>query len=305
MIMEKIFRKVIKLYLSISLRKKFTRNTVYQTCHLCGEKSFSVLANKERYSIPLRTVLCNSCGLIFFDPMPTSYLLKIIYENYYQRFHRNAIYPSESVIQREKKRAQKCINLIGKYSFPETLRVLDIGCSAGYILSEIKNTFNDKDVLLTGIEPDKNYVSFIKNTHPEIDVYCGMLENYSSIKKYNLVLLMHGLEHILNPTRALEIIKTLLSPSGILYLETPNIFRTTNKLSDFFLFSKLYTFTPISLQYFLEKNGFEMIECNDRDDKHICALFKYSPKTSKRLNFSDLKQNKNNLRQFLNMKKKE
>jgi 2-polyprenyl-3-methyl-5-hydroxy-6-metoxy-1,4-benzoquinol methylase len=56
-----------------------------------------------------------------------------------------------------------------------------------------------------------------------INVRKGSIEQIKSNEKFDLIILSHVLEHLLNPSVFLKKIKSILSDNGILYIEVPSL----------------------------------------------------------------------------------
>lgn len=104
------------------------------------------------------------------------------------------------------------------------LSLLDVGCGEGWALDFFKN----KKWNVTGLD----YSSYgCAKCNPNCveniiigDVYknLNILKNQS--KKYDVVLLMHVLEHVLEPIELLNELKKIIAPGGILVIQVPNDF---------------------------------------------------------------------------------
>lgn len=97
--------------------------------------------------------------------------------------------------------------------------LLDIGTGYGTFVEIAGSTGLDA----IGIEPAKNLYksasSKVKDKilHLELDGFIRI-----NTKKYDFITLIHVLEHVKRPKVFLEKVFALLSPGGVLYIETPN-----------------------------------------------------------------------------------
>ena len=101
-------------------------------------------------------------------------------------------------------------------------RVLDVGCSTGYLASVLKSAGNE----VSGIEVDRAAADqarpFLRqlvvgdlNTLSLADAFAGV--------QFDRVVLADVLEHITNPGAVLRDIKGLLGPDGKLVVSMPNV----------------------------------------------------------------------------------
>lgn len=112
------------------------------------------------------------------------------------------------------------IYLIGKYIDLHDKYILDGGCGTGdYILEFLKYSVN-----VFGVEYNEDKVKAFKssNRNPE-NVRVGSIEELDfEDGKFDIVLLNEVLEHVSNEKKALEEMKRVLRPGGILVLFSPN-----------------------------------------------------------------------------------
>ena len=264
-------KRISKLTRSLATQSEPARSPLLEEGQ---ESKHIVLAETERHGLPLRTVLCSETGMIFFDPMPNGAFLTQFYATAYQSIQRSAS-PDETIRKLEKQRTEKLVNFLEGLLLPNPCKVLDVGCSAGHILDELAKARPDIKFVLHGIEPDANYISYINEKLPHIYTHCMMIEDYETDQNFDLILMMHGLEHIRDMPGVLHKVSDLLAEDGVLYLETPNIFKVPKcvPLHKFFLISKLWCFSPETLKVFMAYNGFKCVKFDTKSDKHILAAF--------------------------------
>lgn len=97
--------------------------------------------------------------------------------------------------------------------------VCDIGCGNGDTI-ELLNRLGHK---ATGIDPDPDARDFARSRG--LDVFAGTAEELPheiDQARFDCVLMSHALEHALEPQAAIANATRLLSPGGILIVETPN-----------------------------------------------------------------------------------
>lgn len=96
--------------------------------------------------------------------------------------------------------------------------LLDIGCGNGGFLKAFQNLF--PDWISSGYEISEKYKSEVLAIPNVASFYSG---SFDLIKeKYDLITLIHVLEHLSNPQDYLKKIKNLLSSKGVLLIQVPN-----------------------------------------------------------------------------------
>jgi SAM-dependent methyltransferase len=153
-----------------------------------------------RYSI------CQECHLIFQNPRLSDQELNIFYSSGYYR--RTIKPPPEGMDKGEENRAELDAEIIKK-NIGKVKSHLDIGCGLGYLLNAV-----NADIKI-GVELDFNYVKL-----KEIKVY-REIEQVSP-RKFDLVTLIHTLEHVSHPLDFLKRAAKFVSKSGFLVIEVPS-----------------------------------------------------------------------------------
>lgn len=136
---------------------------------------------------------------------------------------------------------------------PSKGRLLEIGCAMGTTL----NGFREKGWDVMGIEPDP-WTSEIAKRKYGLNVTSAPFEEAGLAKgAFDAILLLHVIEHLSDPSKALCNIADLVRPGGYLVLETPRY--------DTFMFRILKgrerSVIPDHLHYFTRKSMMAM--CSD------------------------------------------
>lgn len=101
----------------------------------------------------------------------------------------------------------------------DTANTLEIGSFDGSMTDQILQHVS----FLHVVEPSSEMVSIVESKFPgRVKTFHGTLENIDLGMKFENIFLIHTLEHLDNPTEALAKIRTLLTPSGRLFLAVPN-----------------------------------------------------------------------------------
>lgn len=148
---------------------------------------------------------------------------------------------------------------------PENSKILDIGCNEGKIKSFLKNP----DYF--GVDGDENLISDLdKKGIKSKQADLNKDEIPFPKEKFDFVLLLDVLEHVVNMQKLLDDSRKKLKPNGKLIITLPNDYHILNKIR--FLLNKQLTedafapyghlhYFPIKLgEKFLLKNNFKIIK---------------------------------------------
>ena len=72
----------------------------------CGCNDFATIAEKDRYGIPIKTVICRNCGLIMTNPCLDVYSNSAFYDNEYHYIYRSEDKPSDDNFVQRKNEAK-------------------------------------------------------------------------------------------------------------------------------------------------------------------------------------------------------
>lgn len=138
------------------------------------------------------------------------------------------------------------------HSRPSDYRFLDVGCSAGKLLEFFMQTYGSQVV---GIEPGEAYRR--EDQRRGVNVYPSLEElERSGPGPFDLISLIHVLEHIPNPVQYLSHLRQkLMRTDGWLLLEVPNLYA-----HDCFEVAHLTSFSAHTLSQVVKQAGFEIVK---------------------------------------------
>lgn len=97
-------------------------------------------------------------------------------------------------------------------------RVLEVGCYEGGMTKELNALFPKVDV----VEPSERCIQHLRSRgYPNRFIH-SILEDYRTDDKYDLIIISHTLEHIEDRQRALKTARSMLTPSGCIFVVVPN-----------------------------------------------------------------------------------
>ncbi|WP_206744768.1 class I SAM-dependent methyltransferase, partial [Brachyspira hyodysenteriae] len=238
-------------------------------CPLCGnkevEKIFTInySNNKEINGLPNNhdIVFCDNCSLVYNDFISNEeefikyYSLNSSYNESYHIVHlKNDSYNNEILNSLEKH--------INKNSY-----ILEEGCGSGDLLY---NFYINGYSNLYGIDAS-NAFNAIKNIS-NINFISGSIFNriieYKS--KFDMIIISHVLEHLLDIDEIIKNIKYMLNDSGYLYISVPSLMEySSNFKTPFFSFSleHISHFCEQSINNLANKYSFEIVNISNSFNK--------------------------------------
>lgn len=261
-------------------------------CGICGSNQFRDLFRARDYVYGIKgewpVVQCVNCGVVLLNPrIPHAHIGDVYPGDYYTNE------PTIDVEKRTWRRVAKDIvlehcfgykfsdnhplhyRLLGwsilpftsrwaiarKFIYPaKSMRVLDIGCGNGQMLSEYKHL----GWKTYGLEVNPTAAKFAQQTGHE--VFIGVLDDANYPNDYfTAVTLWDSLEHIHNPGEIVRKICRITEPGGRIYVSVPNYGSWYGRtLRDkWFMFTAplhYYHYTQTTLTKLLTQSGFGDIQ---------------------------------------------
>lgn len=244
------------------------QETSSQPCNLCGGQDVAVIGNRSRTGKPLRSVICNACGLVWTDPLPHN--PRTYYEDDYRVEYKGTFTPKPKHILRAGKVALLRRGLLGNV-LAEPKAILDVGTGGGefaYLLKSLGHT-------VTGIEPNKGYAEFSIKEYG-VNIKNGFIQDIELPEQsFDLITIWHVLEHTENPSAVIEKLYALLKPEGVLVVEVPTIEATCQSPKSTFHEAHIFTFNRDTLRKLGEKAGFSEQDYQlSNDGANITLFFK-------------------------------
>jgi SAM-dependent methyltransferase len=135
-------------------------------------------------------------------------------------------------------------------------RILDVGCGKGSFLRAFAAV--RPGWRYAGVEPSRDEAELARRDG-RLEVFEGMFGSVPlASASFDLISIMHVLEHVSQPAGVLRELHRLLRPGGQLFIEVPNPC-DVNMFYDLLLFEHLYHFTPDTLSWLAAREGFEVM----------------------------------------------
>ena len=208
-------------------------------------------------------VQCGNCGFMYANTPITQDQLDKYYTEL-SKYEDKTISTGGGYTQNDKDRLAGAARFISNSISDKNLRVLDLGCANGGLLRELKNNgFTN----VVGIDPSAQCVEITRN---EVGCECYQYSLFDipvEAGKFDVVILSHVLEHVLNVKQTVNIINNLLNDNGIAYIECPNAafyYEVIHAPLQEFNTEHINHFTERAFRNLMEAAHFETISTHDK-----------------------------------------
>lgn len=169
-------------------------------------------------------VQCQDCSFIYADTKVTQIELDDYYSNL-SKYESKEISTGGGYNENDRNRLIDTAKYISSKFGDKELAIVDVGCAIGGLLEQLRNQgYNN----ITGIDPSISCVNITKNEKGIKCLHASLFELDDTFGKYDLVVLSHVWEHILDLDAALKSIEKILKPNGCIYVECPNAMNYKN-----------------------------------------------------------------------------
>ena len=241
-------------------------------CTFCKGKSFTLIAQGDRYGFDLDKQLCNQCGLMQTYPALSPEFHKEFYSQYYRPLYLGTqIVDYQLLIKEQTIKGKKYLNYFHQHGLKPLLKdlsVIEIGCSSGGTLAALKRFVRS----VQGCDLDAKAVKFSQNSfnlNTEVSMYPSSLP-----PKKRLFILSHVLEHVFNPLETLTVLRKLSEKEDYLFIAVPGMNMVTkgsykNDLRRYFHIAHATDFTESTLRCIAQTAGFNPLAT----DEEVNGLF--------------------------------
>lgn len=221
-------------------------------CPICETSTSKILTDKLRGGKKGKVLYCPRCDLGMLETYRTSQSLKQYYDKNYRKEHKpvltKVLSPGE-IFEIESPLQQYRVGFIKK-RLKKDARVLDVGCSAGMFLAGIKPYVSKA----WGIDYDSRSARFASKK-TGFKVYATDIENTGIPENsLDMISMFQTLEHVDNPFKILKRLSRYLKPSGIFYIEVPNLHDALLHAFDLRNYFENHWFHDAHLWYFSGKS---------------------------------------------------
>jgi SAM-dependent methyltransferase len=230
-------------------------------CNLCNSDNLrrKIVAKDEHWMIgeKFNIVQCKSCNLAFVNPRPSKEEITKYYPDEYY------VDAAEWNIERNSvKELQNRLDYVVKYyAQSRPGKLLDIGIFNGAFVSHVLNAGWDA----YGLDPNLKAISLARKLVPGDRLLHGHVESSPFPPgSLDVVTMWEVLEHTEDPVNLLKMVRSLLSPDGIILISVPNFNSLESRIFRQYWIGldvprHLYHFGPSTLDKMLEKVGLKTI----------------------------------------------
>jgi SAM-dependent methyltransferase len=137
-------------------------------------------------------------------------------------------------------------------TLPAAARAVDLGCGNGAFLRALSGAFPGWS--LFGLELDDRSLPAMRDIPGFAGLMTGDAKDLAG--RYDLISMIHALEHFLDPFETLQGLRDKLSPGGHLFIEIPNV---AENAFDLLIADHISHLTPRTLGRLLARAGFEVV----------------------------------------------
>lgn len=167
---------------------------------------------------PEEYFLCSKTGTHFYKKAVLRDYTSSYFLEEFQAQYKKTYYEDEQNLRNMAKRRlkvlQKFINPVGK-------RLLEVGCAAGFFLSEAKQCGFE----VQGVEISKTEAEYAQGLG--LNIFNGSFLDYSSSEKFDVICAFFVLEHFPEQEKVWEKIFSLLKVDGLLFFALPSLYGPT------------------------------------------------------------------------------
>jgi 2-polyprenyl-3-methyl-5-hydroxy-6-metoxy-1,4-benzoquinol methylase len=206
---------------------------------------------------------CKSCGLRFQPQRKNCSFEPHIYDSKVYRELRAKIELRTLSV------AKSRLDYLLKAGLSYKSRILEIGSNTGEFLHVVQK----EGFEVYGIEPSAGLVEYSKKRFKIKNVKVGHFPEVAFVGAFDVIVILHVLEHIENPYLFMKQIKSKLKPAGVLYIRVPNGNGFYLNLFSFLhphfrQYDHYYHYASHHLERILKSEGLEIVSLSSHEDSN-------------------------------------
>lgn len=230
-------------------------------CQLCGGEDFLLIAERDRYSLPVRTVLCRRCGLLMTNPVMRAEDYADFYQNHYTTLYDGFQFSVDEFFENQRAAGKRLHDTVRLHVDLRDKVVVEVGCAAGGILHYLQPFC----ARVAGCDYGTAFLR--KGLAEGLNLKTGGLATLRD-EKPDAILYSHVLEHVYDLGAELRQVHDLLPDRGLLIVDVPGVFNIENAYqADYLKYlqnAHLFQFTAGTLTRLMAKHGFRPIHVDER-----------------------------------------
>lgn len=258
-------------------------------CICCGSINISEATKTSFFELPVEK--CNSCHYHFLKFNKNEFDIKKYYHDTYWSVFRNlhnkknlaGKVDSAYLIKKLPKPLRTIVELTGvrkslassQFNYLKSHvkgeKLLEIGSGEGFLLEWFEK--NGYDVF--GVEPSKDNLSVIQKKLKKGKCITGYIEDAYTLKdRFNIIVLSHVLEHLVDCQESLIKLGKLLEPNGIIFIEVPNCQNPKTLEHSIYTQPHIHHFSKSNLEMLVQNCGYIVIK-NSVFSAHVTTIFQH------------------------------
>lgn len=217
-------------------------------CVICGHDQFKTIVEEDGFKYGM----CKRCNHVQQEVIlsPEEYL-ELPYDSQWHNYDTHS-----------RNRAQYIYEFIngGFLAYwTWTPTICDVGCGWGGPLKYMKEWFRSPEAF--GITP--NIDNKTTEWNKDLNIEYTDFETHEVTKKYDLVTMVHTLEHMVDPRKCLDKIRQLVSSNGLVYIEVPSFDWASVRTDPWYTPVHVSYFSKKILQKIVEEAGLEIVKIKE------------------------------------------
>ncbi len=177
-----------------------------------------MLAEVDRYGLPLKTVLCSACGTLRTNPYPDDDSLADFYTHYYQQMYARSD-DHLAYFRKQQAYGKRVLDSVKGWLAAGSL-IFEAGCGAGGALDVLRRN----NYQVSGCDYSRELVDFGRSRGLALK-WGPPLAALNDAPAPALVYMHHVFEHVRDPLAQLRGLRDLLAPEGKLLIIVPDVSR--------------------------------------------------------------------------------
>lgn len=220
------------------------------TCLACDSHSTTLISSCEIEGLKIfETSMCESCAHVYRSLKPNEDWFNAQFAIRHQNQLKAGVNPLSEEIEKERLKRYRAIAQFLKKRFPAIKRYLDVGCgpATGF------KAFEELGIESTGVEPDSSRALVAKENGYQVEEV--HFQDFESAVSYDLISMVHSLEHFQYPLDFLKHAKNFAHNKTVLYIEVPEVLDYVKDWNDSLYLAHMSNFCENSLRILAARAG--------------------------------------------------
>lgn len=242
------------------------------SCGLCGSSGGVIVADTDRKGRPLTVAICQECGLVRVNPIPSDEELEVYYREEYRLHYKSEYQPGPKQLVRTGLKAMERLERLRPW-IQAGNRSFDLGAGCGVLAHYLSRLGMNSG----GLEPNEGYARYAANVL-KAKVDTGIYQDFElKGDDVDLLTLFHVLEHLPDPSGFFRRARKWVREGGILAIEVPNVEAVCQWPKNMFHSAHLHYFNLATLQETGAVQGWTPVKSETSPDGgNIFVAFKKS-----------------------------